>query len=78
MGPRAGLDWRKISSPRGFLLSPRLLILQYTNYEAYSDSKYRFSVKISNKVSYKFYCYQILHSSNYFSTYPPPLLRHLP
>ena len=47
-------------------------------YEAYSESKYRFTVK-KNQVRFliKFYCYQILHSSNYFSTYSPPLLRHL-
>jgi len=31
MGPRAGLDGRKISSPPGFLLITTLLILQYTN-----------------------------------------------
>ena len=45
---------------------------------AYSDSKYCFAVK-NNRVWFriKFYCYQILHSSNYFSTYSPPLLRHL-
>jgi len=44
------------------------------NYEAYSESKYRFAVK-ENRVRFstKFYCYQILHSSNYFSTYSPPL-----
>ena len=48
-------------------------------YEAYSESKYRFAVK-KNRVRFhiKFYCYQILHSSNSFSTYSPPLLRHLP
>jgi len=34
-------------------------------YEAYSESKYRFAVK--NRLRTKFYCYQILHSSNYFS-----------
>jgi len=47
-------------------------------YEAYSESKYRFAVK-EIRVSFhiKFYCYQILYSSNYFSTYSPPLLRHL-
>ena len=47
-------------------------------YEAYSEGKYRFAVK-KNRVRFriKFYCYQILHSSNYFSTYSPPLLRHL-
>ena len=45
--------------------------------EAYSESKYRFVVK--NRVCFriKFYCYQILHSPNYFSTYSPPLLRHI-
>jgi hypothetical protein len=49
-----------------------------TIYEAYSESKYRFAVK-TNRIKFriKFYCYQILHSSNYFSTYSPPLLRHL-
>jgi len=47
-------------------------------YEAYSDSEYRFAVKIIRvKFRIKFYCYQILHSSNYISTYSPPLLRHL-
>ena len=47
-------------------------------YDAYSDSKYRFAVK-ENRVTFRinFYCYQILHSSNYFSTYSPPLLRYL-
>jgi len=47
-------------------------------YEAYSESKYCFAVK-KNRVSFriKFYCYRILHSSNYFSTYSPLLLRHL-
>ena len=47
-------------------------------YEAYSDSKYRFAVK-KNRVRFriKSYCYQILQSSDYFSTYSPPLLRHL-
>ena len=32
----------------------------------------------NNRVRFriKFYCYQIQHSSNYFSTYSPPLLRH--
>jgi len=47
-------------------------------YEAYSESEYCFAVK-KNQVRFriKFYCYQILHSSNYFSTYSPPLLRHL-
>ena len=47
-------------------------------YEAYSENKYRFAMK-KNRVRFriKFYCYQILHSSNYFSTYSPPLLRHL-
>jgi len=46
-------------------------------YEGYSESRYRFAVK--NRVSFriKFYCYQILHSSNDFPTYSPPLLRHL-
>ena len=49
-----------------------------SKYKAYSESKYRFAVK-KNLFSFhtKFYCYQILHSSNYFSTYSPPLLRHL-
>ena len=44
-------------------------------YKAYSASKYRFAVK-KNRVRFrvKFY-YQILHSSNYFSIYSPPLLR---
>jgi len=51
---------------------------QKTKYEAYSESKYRFAVKkIQVRFPIKFYCYQILHSSNYFSTYSPPLLRHL-
>ena len=47
-------------------------------YEACSECKYRFVVK-KNRVIFriKFYCYQILHSSNHFSTYSPPLLRHL-
>ena len=47
-------------------------------YDAYSESKYCLVVK-RNWVRFrtKFYCYQILHSSNYFSTYSPPLLRHL-
>ena len=31
MGPRAGLDGRKILSPPGFFLSTPLLILQYAN-----------------------------------------------
>jgi len=46
-------------------------------YEAYSESKYRFAVK-KNRLRFrtKSYCYQSLHSSNYFSTYSPPLLRH--
>ena len=35
-------------------------------YEAYSDSKYRFAVKNRVRFLIKFYCYQILHSSNYF------------
>jgi len=50
----------------------------FLNYETYSESKYRFDIK-KNRVRFriKFYCYQILHSSNYFSTYSPPLLRHL-
>jgi len=53
-------------------------LLQSSIHEAYSESKYRFAVK-KNRVRFriKFYCYQILHSSNYFSTYSPPLLRHL-
>jgi len=46
-------------------------------YEAYSESAYRFAVKKSIKFLIKFYCYQVLHSSNYFSTYSPSLLRHL-
>jgi len=47
-------------------------------YEAYSESKYRFAVKKNRvRLHIKFYCYQILHYSNYFSTYSPPLLRHL-
>ena len=47
-------------------------------YEAYSESKYRFVVKkIRIRFRIKFYCDQILHSSNYFSTYSPQLLRHL-
>jgi len=47
--------------------------------EAYSASKYRFTVKKKNWVRFhiKCYCYHILHSSDYFSTYLPPLLRHL-
>ena len=34
---------------------------------------------LKNRVRFliKFYCYQILHSSNYFSTYTPPLLKNL-
>ena len=49
--------------------------VKLAKYEAYSDSKYRFAVK-KNRVSFliKFYCDQIIHSSNYFSTYSPPLL----
>jgi len=31
VGPRAGLDGRKISSPPGFFKITTLLILQYTN-----------------------------------------------
>ena len=50
---------------------------QVTIYEAYSESNYRFAEIKLSKVSYKIYCYQILHSSNYFSTYSPPLLRQL-
>ena len=46
-------------------------------YEAYSESKYHFAVKKKSRFHIKFNCYQILHSSNYFSTYSPPLLRHL-
>jgi len=54
------------------------LVLQVCLYEGYSESKYRFAVK-NNRVRFhiKFYCFQIQHSSNYFSTYLPPLLRHL-
>jgi len=46
-------------------------------YEAYSESKYIFAIK--NRISFviKFYCYQILHSLNCFSTYSLPLMRHL-
>jgi len=46
-------------------------IIRRYNYEAYSESKYCFTVRI------KFYCYQILHSSNYFSIYSPPLLKNV-
>ena len=41
-------------------------------YEAYSESKYRFAVKKSSKVSYKIYYYQIIHFSKYF----PHIRRH--
>jgi len=46
-------------------------------YEAYSENKYRFAVKKSIKFSYKILLLLILHFSNYFSTYSPPLLKHL-
>ena len=46
-------------------------------YEAYSESKYCFAVKNGLRFRIKCYCYQILHSSNYFSTYSPSLLRYL-
>ena len=50
--------------------------VEHRTYEVYSESKYRFAVK--NKVRFRIkFCYQILHSSNYFSTYSPPLLRYL-
>jgi hypothetical protein len=51
------------------------LVVHLYSYEAFSESKYRLSVK-KNCVRFgiKFYCYQILHSSDYFSTYLPPLL----
>ena len=51
--------------------------IETIKYEAYSESKYRFAVKNHVNFRIKFYCYQILHSSNYFSTYSPPLLRQL-
>ena len=42
-------------------------------YEAYSGSKYRFAVKkIRVRFHIKFYCHQILHSSNCF----PHFCRH--
>ena len=41
------------------------------------ESKYRFAVKNRIRFRLNFYCYRILHSSNYFSTYSSPLLRHL-
>jgi hypothetical protein len=44
-------------------------------YEAYSESKYRFTEKkIRVRFRTKFYCYQILHSSKYLQTYSLPLL----
>jgi len=50
-------------------------------YEAYSESKYCFAVKINRvrirRIRIKFYCYQIQHTSNYFSTYTSPFLRQL-
>jgi len=54
------------------------IINDIVTYKAYSESKYRFAVK-KNRIKFriKLYCYQILHSSNYLSTYSPPLLRHL-
>jgi len=33
--------------------------------------------KIRVRFRIQYYCYQALHSSNYFPTYSPPLLRHL-
>jgi len=72
-------DDRVIETCRS-VLNVLMYILDFLNsiYDAYSESKYRFAVK-QNRVRFriKFYCYQILHSSNYFSTYSPPLLRHL-
>jgi len=47
-------------------------------YKAYLESKYRFPVKKDRiRFNIKFYCYQIIHSSDCFSTYLLPLLRHL-
>ena len=46
-------------------------------YDAYSENKYRFTVKNRVRFRIKFNSCQILRSSNYFSTYSPPLLRHL-
>ena len=48
-----------------------------TIYEAYSESKYRFAVKKSGKVSYKIL---LLSDSTFFKLFFhifPPLLRHL-
>jgi len=47
------------------------------NYEAYSESKYRFAVKKLSKVSYKILLLSDSTFFSYFSTYFPPLLRHL-
>ena len=54
-----------------------VLLLLKESYEAYSESKYRFAVKKSSKVSYKIL---FLSDSTFFilfSTYSPPLFRYL-